>query len=348
MENVVVYTDCPWILEKDGTLNKDLADIEQEIFGAANIKVRFGLVKNGGFVTEGKEFLDNLKGAKALAIYRLQVTPDVINASKGTLEIIGRIGVGYDNLNVNLLKKEGIHGFNIPDYCISEVASHTAALILSLERGICYHDRLMKTGKWNIFEGNLPRRTNLLTLGIVGFGRIGKAVVQRLSPFYKRIIAYDPFVNADQMIGHGVEKVNTLDELAKESDVVTLHCVLSKKEESEFPTYQMIDERFFNKMKRDAFLVNAARGAIVNNKDLLNALKERKIAGAGIDVFLPENPHNDKITEEIVKLDNVIAICHRAFLSRESERSLRKRVAENIVNFLKYNKLPDVGYLTGK
>lgn len=346
MEDVVVYTDCPWVLEKDGTFNFELADIEKKIFEPAGIKLRFGLVKEGKFVTEGKRFLDNLNGAKALAIYRTQITPDVIKATKNSLKIIGRIGVGYDNLNINLLKREGIHGFNIPDYCISEVATHTSALILALERGIGYHDRLMKHSKWDIFEGNMPRRTDLLTLGIIGFGRIGKALAQRLKPFYKKIIAYDPFVNSDQMLGYGVEKVDNLEILAKDSDVVTLHCVLSKEGECEFPTYNMIDEKFFSRMKRDAFFVNAARGAIVNNEALLNALKEKKIAGAGIDVFSPENPHDDKITGEIAKLDNVIAVCHRAFLSRESERNLRKRVAENLVNFLKYNKLPDVGYLT--
>ena len=346
MENIVVYTDGPWFLDKNGVLNPELADIERKILEPAGVKMKFGLVENRKYLTSGKKFLSNLHGANALVIYRTQITTDVINACKKTLKIICRAGVGYDNLNVNLLKQHDIVGCNIPDYCTSEVASHTAALILSIERGIGFHDRLMKSDKWNIFEGIIPRRTELLTLGIVGFGRIGKVVSQRLKPFYQKVIAYDPFVNADQMISYGVNKVGSLPQLASESDMITLHCVLSKEGESTHPTYQMINWGFFDKMKKDAFIINAARGALVDNEALLRAIKEKRIAGAGIDVFSPENPHDDKITNEIAKSDNVIATCHRAYLSNESEKRQRQRAAENICGFLKDNILPDVGCLT--
>lgn len=348
MEEVVVYTDGPWFLKGDGSLNPDLADIEREIFAGSGINIRFGLVENGTYLIKGDRFQNNLKGASALVIYRTQIREEIIEVTKPTLRMIGRSGVGYDNLNVDLLKREGIVGFNVPDYCISEVVSHTAALILGLERGIGYHDRLMKNGEWNIFEGNIPRRIEHLVLGIIGFGRIGKVVAQRLRPFFGEVVAYDPFVNADQMIAYNVRKIQMLQKLAEECDVITLHCVLSKEEESVEPTYQMIGDEFFDSMKTGAFLVNASRGAIVNNEALLKAIKRKKIGGAGIDVFAPENPNNDKVSKEIAAAQNVIATCHRAFLSRESERRQRVRTAENILHFLRDGTLPEVGVLTGE
>lgn len=344
-KKTVVLTDSLFAL-KDGRVHPEGADIERKAVEGTGVELRFGLVKGGRYVHSGKEFLDHIRGADALIIFRAEITPEVVETVKDTCKVVGRMGVGFDNLNVPLLKEHGIYGFNIPDYCVDEVATSTAAMLLTLERGIPEQSAYIKTGQFDPYHGPMPRRTRGLTLGIVGAGRIGKAVAQKLAPFYGRIVGYDPYVHADHMAGYGIEKVESLQELARQSDAVTLHCVLSKPGESDRPTAGMINKDFFGSMKRDAYLVNCARGAIIDMKDLYEALKDRRIAGAGLDVFKPENPNDDPIGAKLVRLPNVLAVCHRAWLSRESEQSQRRRVIEGVLEVLKTGRAPRFGHLT--
>ena len=344
-KKTIVLTDSLFAL-KDGRICPEGADIERKAVQGGDAQLKFGLVKDGRYVIQGKEFLDHIRGADALIIFRAEITPEIVDAVKHSCQVVGRMGVGFDNLNVPLLKANGIFGFNIPDYCVDEVATSTAAMLLSLERGIPEQNAFIKTGKFDPYFGPLPRRTRTLTLGIVGAGCIGKAVAQKLAPFYGRIIGFDPYVHADHMAGYGIEKVESLQELARASDAVTLHSVLSKPGESERPTVGMINKEFFSNMRKDAYLVNCARGAIIDMKDLYEALKDRKIAGAGLDVFKPENPNADPIGAKLVQLPNVLAVCHRAWLSRESERSQRQRVIEGVLEVLTTGKAPRFGHLT--
>lgn len=255
---IVVYTDPFWALE-DGEVNPALATVEQEVFGD-KVELRFGVVENGAYVKSGERFLENLAGVSALAIYRAQMTAEVFETIRGNVKVIGRQGVGYDNIGLPFLKPNGIYGFNVPDYCVDEVSTHTTSLLLALERHICLQNDHLKKGHWDIYDGGYPRRLQGLTAGIIGLGRIGKATAQKIRNFYGRVISYDPYVHGDHMIGYGVEKRHTLPDLLNDADVVILHCLLNDE------TMNLVGESFLSGMKDDALLVNTARGGLVDPK----------------------------------------------------------------------------------
>ncbi|WP_329201381.1 C-terminal binding protein [Streptomyces sp. NBC_01435] len=338
MKPIVVYTDAFWALE-DGEVNPALATVEQEVFGD-KVEMRFGVTENGAYVKSGERFLDNLKGASALAIYRAQMTEDVFDTIRGDVKVIGRQGVGYDNIGLPFLKPNGIFGFNVPDYCVDEVSTHTLSLLLSLERHVCLQNDHLKKGHWDIYDGGYPRRLRGLTVGIIGLGRIGKSTAQKIRSFYGRVIGHDPYVHGDHMIGYGVEKRHTLPELLNEADVVILHCLLNDD------TKNLVDQAFLNEMKSDALLVNTARGGLVDPQSVHNALAESRIGGYASDVFTPEDPNENEWNRKLLPFEKVIVTSHRSFLSAESELSQRRRVAEEILHVLETGQPPRWGSLT--
>lgn len=335
---LIVYSDLPWAIGKGGCEDPSVATIEHEVFGN-DFDLRFTPATGGRHQIEGPNFLTSLKGANALVIYRCAIRDEVLDAAGPGLKVVARQGVGYDNLAPELLESRGIVGFNIPDYCVDEVATHTMALLLALERGLIPQHLGLSQGKFNIYEGGMPRRTQNHTAGIIGFGRIGRAVSTRLRAFYRNVVACDPYVDGDMMEAYGTTKVD-LDTLLANSDVVTLHCLLNNE------TTGMFNAHAFSKMKPGAFLINAARGALVDSRSLYEALSQGRIAGAGIDVFFPEDPHKDEWYAKVVKLPNVVVSSHRAFLSEESAISQRRRTAEGILSVLKTGKPPAAGHLT--
>ena len=335
---VVVYSDLPWAIGKNGSEDPSVATIEHEVFGN-DFDLRFTPASGGRHQIEGPSFLNSLKGADALVIYRCAIRNEVLDAAGPNLKVVARQGVGYDNLAPELLESRGIVGFNIPDYCVDEVATHTMALLLALERGLIPQHLGLSQGKFDIYAGGMPRRTQNHAAGIIGFGRIGRAVAVRLKAFYRSVVAYDPYVDRDMMDAYGVTKVD-LDTLLANSDAVSLHCLLNQE------TTGMFNARAFAKMKAGAFLINAARGALVESRALYEVLYQSKIAGAGIDVFSPEDPHKDEWYAKVVKLPNVVVSSHRAFLSVESAASQRRRTAEGILSVLKDGRPPSAGHLT--
>lgn len=338
MKPVVVYTDPFWALE-NGRVNPALATVEHEVFGD-RVDLRFGVVEDGGFVKSGPRFLDNLRGASALAIYRAQLTAEVFDTIRDQVRVIGRQGVGYDNIGLQFLEPNGIFGFNVPDYCVDEVSTHTLSLVLALERHLCVQNDHLKNGHWDIYDGGYPRRLQGLTAGIVGLGRIGKATAQKLRCFYGRVIGYDPYVHDDHMIGYGVHTRHTLPELLRDADVVILHCLLDNT------TRNLVDDVFLAHMRPDAFLVNTARGGLVEPQAVHAAISEGRIGGYGSDVFTPEDPNQDEWNGKLLAYDNVVVTSHRAFLSEQSELSQRRRVAEEIVYVLETGRRPRWGNLT--
>lgn len=334
---LVVYTDPAWALTAAGTSDPARAGLEREIFGDA---VRLEIAPaRGGRYPSGPELAEFARGADALAIYRTAITPELLDALGGSLAVVARQGVGYDNLAPELLRARGIIGFNVPDYCVDEVAAHTLALILALERGLLPQHRTLTGGRFDIYAGGVPRRLSRATAGIVGFGRIGRAVAARLRLFYGRVLAADPYVDADLMAAHGVEK-RELAELLAQSDVVTLHCALDPQ------TRGLIGRDALARMKPDAFLVNAARGGLVDPAALHRALGGGALAGAALDVFVPEDPTGDETYRAVLALPNVLVTSHRAFLSREAETSQRRRVAQGILRALTTGLPPITGNLT--
>ncbi|GAA0549677.1 hypothetical protein GCM10010172_34670 [Paractinoplanes ferrugineus] len=338
MKPVVVYTDPFWALA-DGAVNPALATIENEVFGD-KVELRFGVVQDGAYVKGGPRFIDNLKGASALAIYRAQMTEEVFATIRGEVKVIGRQGVGYDNIGLPFLKPNGIFGFNVPDYCVDEVSTHTLSLVLALERQICLQNNHLKSGHWDIYDGGYPRRLQGLTAGIIGLGRIGKATAQKLRCFYGQVIGYDPYVHGDHMIGYGVQKRHTLPDLLHQADVVILHCLLDED------TRNLVGESFLREMKSDAFLINPARGGLVDPQAVHAALSEGRIGGYASDVFTPEDPNDHEWNRRLLPFENVVVTSHRAFLSAESELSQRRRVAEEILHVLETGRPPRWGSLT--
>ncbi|GAA3784183.1 C-terminal binding protein [Streptomyces phyllanthi] len=332
----VVYTDPAWALDEHGEVDPRLAGIEHAAL-PGDARLDLGLMRDGAFVTEGPEFLEWIAGADAVVVYRAQVTEELADVLAGTCKVVARQGVGVDNLNAPVLARRGIPAFNVPDYCVDEVVTHTMALLLALERHICVQNQAVKEDRWNIFTGGRPRRLQELTAGLVGFGRIGRAVSRRLTGFYGRVVAYDPWVHADLMIGHGVRKAHSLEELLTQSDAVLLHAALD--DSSRF----LINETSLAHLRPGAVLVNAARGGLVRPEAVLEALRGGRLNGYAADVFTPEDPNRSEVNREILKFDNVVVSSHRAFLSEESEVSQRTRVAEEVAHTLTTGEPPRFG-----
>jgi phosphoglycerate dehydrogenase-like enzyme len=213
------------------------------------------------------------------------------------------------------------------------------ALCLAWERRIVDQHIGLTGGRFNIYEGGVPRRLRDRVAGIVGFGRIGRVVAARLRDFYGRVLVYDPYVEQDLMIAHGVTKVD-FKTLLGTSDLISLHCLLNDE------TTGIIGDEAFALMRPSAVLVNAARGALIDRRALRDALARRAIAGAAIDVFTPEDPNEDEVYRDILRMKNVVLTSHRAFLSIEAEASQRRRVAEGILAVLEEGRVPTVGHLT--
>jgi len=331
-----VYVDPLWAVDANGMVDDARGTVERDVFGD-RVHVQFGITDGGTYVREGERLEALVRGADALVIARAQITPRLVDVLEPTCKVVVRAGIGFDNLNPPLLRERGIIGLNIPDFCVDEVSAHTLAMLLGLERRIGSLDRSIKSGRWDTYEGPGPRRHSHLTLGIVGFGTIGRATARRAGVFYKNVIAYDPHVLRDLMAGHNVEKMETLAELVAGSDAIVVHAMLDES------TRNLIDEAALAHLRPGTMLVNTARGGLVKPEAVLAALRDGRLAGYGSDVFTPEDPNANPINKEILKFSNVLVTPHTAFRSVESEYSQRRRVAEGVLHVLETGKSPEFG-----
>ncbi len=260
----------------------------------------------------------------ALIVNRCPVPPKLIDRLS-RCRVIVRYGVGVDTVAVEKANERGILVCNVPDYCVEEVAIHTWALILSLWRRIFEGHRLLKKGQW-LSATSQPglERLSRAVLGVFGFGKIGRQVCRIGKAFGLKCLAFDPYVPPDHMEAEGVIAVG-FERLLTESDIVTLHSPLTKETEEAF------NRQAFNKMRRGAIFINTARGGLVDEEDLLWALEEGIIAGAGLDVFLGE-PQPDR---RLIAHPRVIATPHWAWYSLSSARDLRHKVAMQVLQALK-------------
>ncbi len=261
--------------------------------------------------------------ADAILTCFAHVTGAVIRAAP-KLRVIGRYGIGVDNIAVDEATRRGIPVTNVPAYCLDEVAEHVLALIFCLERGIHRYDRAVRDGEWSLATGQPIRRIAGRTLGVIGFGKIGRTVAERARGLGMRVIAHDPRAPAETLAAGGAEPVALL-ELAARADYVTVHVPATPD------TERLIDMRFLAAMKPDAYLVNAARGAVVDQEALIEALRERRIAGAGLDVFTPERLPPE---HELLAQPGLLATPHVAFYSEESVTELATLAARNIASVL--------------
>jgi|BEDMetMinimDraft_2_1075160.scaffolds.fasta_scaffold04713_2 D-3-phosphoglycerate dehydrogenase len=250
-----------------------------------------------------------------------KVTARVIEAAK-RLKVIGRAGVGIDNIDVATATKKGIMVVNAPSGNIIAAAEHTIALMLALARRIPQADLSVRRGEWtrSKFQGSEIRDK---TLGIIGLGNIGVEVAKRAKGLDMKVIAYDPIIPQDRAEQYGVKLVD-LNELLSLSDFVTLHVPLTDS------TRNLIGRAELNLMKPSAVLINCARGGVLDEQALYEALKDGKIAGAALDVFASEPPINSPLLE----LDNVVLTPHIGGSTKEAQISVAYEVADEIAAVL--------------
>jgi len=250
-----------------------------------------------------------------------KVTEDIIMAASN-LKVIGRAGIGLDNVDIPVASRQGIVVMNTPYGNTITTAEHTIAMIMALSRNIPQATASLKDGKW---EKKKLKGRELFnkTLGLIGAGNIGGIVADRAKGLKMKVIIYDPYIKPETIEELDVESVS-LDELLKRSDYVTIHT--PKTDE----TKNLINKETLAKMKKGAMLINCARGGIVNEDDLYEALKSGHLWGAAIDVFSTEPPGKNKLLE----LNNFICTPHLGASTSEAQVNVARDVAEQIVAYL--------------
>lgn len=238
------------------------------------------------------------------------------NASK--LKVIGRFGIGVEHIDVEAATKLGIYVTNAPTAGVNSVAEHTASMILALAKRTIESDKATRNGYWNFRNEHLSSDLEGKVLGVVALGRIGQLVAEKMyHGFGMKVIGYDPYISKTLDF---IEMVS-LEGVYRNADFVTLHLPSTPE------TDKSVNSNVFDMMKESAYLINAARGSIINEKDLIDALKNKKIAGAGIDVFSVEPPN---IENELFKFDNVVLTPHYASLSKEAAARLAIHAAQGV------------------
>jgi len=250
-----------------------------------------------------------------------KVTSEIIDAA-ANLKVIGRAGSGLDNVDRSAATKKGIVVMNTPGGNTITTAEHTISLMVSLARKIPQATMSMKAGKWEKKKFMGVELFNK-TLGVLGIGNIGSQVAKRAQGLAMNVLAYDPFLSEDKAKAMGVEKVD-LQELFGRSDFITIHTPLTPE------TKNMINKETIKMMKNSVRIINCARGGIINEKDLYDALIDGKVAGAALDVFEKEPPENNPLLTH----DNVIATPHLGASTKEAQENVAIAVAEQVVDYL--------------
>ena len=289
----VVLTDYVW----------DSLDVEKKTLG--------GLAELVALQTKKpEEFIEQATDCDALLnTYAGPITAEVM-ARMPKCKIIARYGIGVDTIDLDAATAAGIIVTNNPTYCIEEVAEHTMALLLACARKIAFYDRLVRNGRWEVPPGKPMFRLAGSTLGLVGFGNIARQVAIRAASFGMHVLYSDPFVKRSSMPGRSV----SLDALLADADFVSIHPPLTRD------TRKMINDEALRKMKPTAWLINCARGPIVDTEALVRALDAGSIAGAALDTTDPEplpNPH------PLRNRDNVIINPHVAWYSEQAMAGLQ-------------------------
>ena len=255
-----------------------------------------------------------------------KVTPNVLRAAKKCV-VASRYGIGVDNIHIPTATELGIVVTNIPDYCMDEVTDHAIGMILALNRRLGPHDTEVKSGGWASVVLDQPmHRTSGATFGILGFGRIGRSIADKVAGFGMNIIAYDPIIEPGQTID-GVE-ISSFKDVLKRSHFITVHTPLTPETEG------MIGPNELAMMMPGSIIVNCARGGIIQEEALADALKSGHLAGAGLDVLEPAPPPED---HPLLSAPNIIITPHTAFFSQASTIELERRTAEEAIRVLNGN-----------
>lgn len=236
--------------------------------------------------------------------------------------VIVRYGVGVDNIDLDAARRKRIYVANTPGYGVDEVSTHALALLLAVARRVAARDRAVRAGAWGIGQAEPMEPITGRTLGLVGFGAIGRAFLAKMRAFTpRRVLVHDPYATALPADVEGVD----LDTLCAEADLISLHAPLTPE------TRHAIDAARLARMQPHAILVNTGRGGLVDELALATALREGRIAGAGIDVFEREPPDRD---HPLLQVDGVVVSDHTGWYSEASVRELQRRAAEEVARVL--------------
>ncbi len=262
------------------------------------------------------------RDADALLVTYAKITADMIRQMK-RCRIISRFGIGVDNVDIPVASEIGMVVTKVPDYCIDEVSDHAMALMLALVRKVAFANARVQGERWEMLSVVPIHRLRGTVLGLVGFGRIPQLVAPKAKAFGLEVVAFDPYIPDDFMKSAGVQKVE-FDELLRRSDYISIHTPLAPE------TQHLFNADAFRQMKPTAYLVNTARGPIVDEKALSEALDNKQLAGAALDVVEKEPPSNSPLLGR----DNVILTPHTGFYSEESLLELQTKAAEEVVRVL--------------
>jgi D-3-phosphoglycerate dehydrogenase len=240
-------------------------------------------------------------------------------------KIIAVTGIGVNDLDVNAASQQGIVATNVPDFCIEDVSDHVLAFILGLNRKLPQCQAMTTDGRWQAVDAWPIRRLKNQVLGIIGFGKIGRAVARKAKCFGLRVVANDPYCTESEMNNENVKSVD-FNDLVGSSDFITLHVPLMDE------TYHLINAEVFDAMQDTAYLINTCRGDVVDEIALIDALKNNQIAGAALDVLSKEPPDP---MNPLLNLPNVIVSPHSAFISEEALAELAVISTQAIFDALK-------------
>lgn len=304
--DTVFITDHPW----------PDTDLEQALLGAAGLR----LVAGSPTPEPAAEIERRVREADPKAILTCWATVSAIAiTSAPRLVHIGRLGVGLDNIDVAAATARGVLVTNVPDYCFEEVSDHAVAMLLALSRGLTVADRSVKAGAWNPGKAQL-RRFSELTVGLLGYGRIGRAAAAKLQGFGVSLLAHTPSGRSD-----GVARPVSLAELLKESDAIIVTAPLTPV------THHLFDAARIAAMKPGAMLINVSRGPIIDNAALTAALERGHLSGAGLDVIEGE----PMVPRDLVDRADVIVTPHMAFSSATAIEELRRRACDEVIRVLR-------------
>jgi D-3-phosphoglycerate dehydrogenase len=273
---------------------------------------------------ESDQVLEHASDTDALVMSWLPVTRRLIEELK-RCRVIARFGIGVDMIDLDAATEHGIVVCNTATYCLDEVSNHAIGLLLMLNRGLLRDVDAVRSGGWFRVGESPPHRLYGQRLGLVGLGNIGKLVARKARGFGLDVVAYDPYLRDHQRAVDGTPLID-FDELLESADIVSVHCPLNAT------TRHLLGARELAMMKPDAYLINTSRGPVVDQAALTQALAERRLAGAGLDVFEREPlPADDPLRT----LDNVILTPHSASWSVESSLECRRVAVEHVVTVLR-------------
>jgi lactate dehydrogenase-like 2-hydroxyacid dehydrogenase len=316
--------------------------LEKKILGK---KYKITLTNPKSFKKLNDKFFEKVDGV--MVGHHVPLTKNIIKKLKNC-KIIVRYGVGFDSVDINQASLQGIRVFNIPDYGVDEVADHALGLILNLSRFLSGNDEILKEKLrvkktlWKYDLNKKQKRLKKLNLGIIGLGRIGMALGYRSKSIFENIMFYDPFLEDGYDKSLGFKRVESLDEIFKRSDVISVHVPSSSKNKF------FLHDKYFNKIKKNIIFINTSRGDLVKDDTLAKFYLKQKILAMGLDVFQKEPiSHNSKLSKLWLNKKNtgrIIFTPHVAFYSQEAlfeirykgvntlKKYFQKKVTKNCIN----------------